>query len=209
VTPEEERAELAELEALEAEAEALERTAASRGGLSRARRALLLQGPLVALLALALLLWGRGGGPAAASATGGGAAAPKLALFTGYLDRPAGGSGQIDAYVTLRNGGGSDDRLVGVSTPWAASVVIVDASGRTLPWVTVPAKGSIALKPGSVHLELKDLRRNPKPHEVIQLDLTFASSGTVQTWSPLGPPGSLTVEDVMHAMRWMDRLPPE
>ncbi|WP_037604267.1 copper chaperone PCu(A)C [Streptacidiphilus rugosus] len=209
MTPEEERAELAELEALEAEAEALERAAASRGGLSRARRGLLLQGPLVALLALALLLWGRGGGPAAASGAASAATAPKLAMFTAYLDRPAGASGPVDAYVTIRNGGGSDDRLVSVNTPWAASVVIVDASGHTLPWVTVPAEGSIALKPGGLHLELRNLRRAPKPHEVIQLDLTFASTGTVQTWSPLGPPGSITVEDVMHAMKWMDRLPPE
>ncbi|MEZ0069796.1 copper(I)-binding protein [Streptacidiphilus sp. MAP12-20] len=211
MTPEDESAELAELEALEAEAEALERAAAARrsgGGLASARRPLLVQGPLVALLALVLLLWGHAGRSDTASAAGTGAAPAKLAMFTPYLDPPARPAGPVDAYLTIRNGGGSDDRLLSVTTPWAASVAIVDASGRFLPWATIPASGSMTLRPGGTHLALTGLRRTPKLHDVIQLDLTFTTSGTVHVWAPLGPPGSLTVEEVMHAMTWMDRLPP-
>jgi copper(I)-binding protein len=196
------------LEALEARAAALEAAAARRGGLLGARRALLLQGPVVTLLACLLLLAGHvGRGDASAAATPS-ALPAKLALLSPYLDPPTRATGPVEAYLAIRNGGGSPDRLLAVSTPWATTVRLVDASGRTQPWITVPASGSVTLRPGALHLELAGLRRTPKLHDVIQLDLTFAQSGTVHAWAPVGPANSLTVEDVMHAMDSMDRLPP-
>ncbi|WP_042425902.1 copper chaperone PCu(A)C [Streptacidiphilus anmyonensis] len=200
---------LESLEALEAEAAALEAAAAGRGGLPGARRALLIQGPLVALLAVVLMLAGHGGSGAAASAATPSAPPAKLALLSAHLDPPAQPSGPVEAYVTIRNGGGSADRLLDVTTPWATTVRLVDAAGRTQPWISVPAGSSVTLRPGGLHLELTGLRRTPKLHDVIQLDLTFAQSGTVHSWAPVGPANTLTVEDVMHAMDSMDRLPPE
>lgn len=199
----------AELDALEAEAAALEAAAARRGGLPGARRALLVQGPLVALLACLLLLVGRGAPGDVATATTPAAQPARLGLFTAYLDPPARAAGPVAAYLTIRNGGASADRLLDVSTPWATTVRLVDAAGRVQPWITVPASGSVTLRPGALHLELSGLRRTPKLHDVIQLDLTFAQSGTVHSWAPVGPADSLTVEDVMHAMDHMDQLPPE
>jgi copper(I)-binding protein len=197
---------LEELEALEAEAAALERAASRRGGLRGARRGLLLQAALAALLALALLLWGHAGPTSAVSAA---ADPPRLAMYSPYLTPPGEPAGPVGAYLTAHNGGGTADRLVSVASPWAASVQLVDAAGHPLPWATIPAGGSLTLRPGGTHLELTSLRRTPRPHDVIQLDLSFAVSGTVHVWAPVGPPGSLTVEDVMHAMKWMDRLPPQ
>ncbi|MEY9877002.1 copper(I)-binding protein [Streptacidiphilus sp. MAP12-33] len=198
----------ADLAALEAEAAALEARAALRGGLLGARRALLVQGPLVALLACLLLLVGHGSRGAASAATPSTAPA-KLALLSPYLDPPGQASGPVDAYLTLRNGGGSADRLLDVTTPWATTVRLVSGSGQSQPWITIAAGSSLTLRPGGLHLELTGLRRTPKLHDVIQLDLTFAQSGTVHVFAPVGPAGSLTVEDVMHAMDHMDRLPPQ
>jgi copper(I)-binding protein len=200
--------ELDALEALEAEAAALEAAASRRGGLFGARRALLIQGPLLALLAVALLLAGHGG-PGAASAATPSAAPAKLALLSPHLDPPTQAAGPVEAYLTVRNGGGTADRLLDVSTPWATTVRLVDASGHAQPWITVPAGASVTLRSGGLHLELSGLRRTPKLHDVIQLDLTFAQSGTVHSFAPVGPANTLTVEDVMHAMDYMDRLPPE
>ncbi|SEM42652.1 copper chaperone PCu(A)C [Streptacidiphilus jiangxiensis] len=196
----------AELAALEEEAAALEARAARRGGLPGARRALLVQGPLVALLACVLLLVGHVGRGDASAAT---ASPAKLALLSPYLDPPKQASGPVEAYLSLRNGGGSADRLLDVSTPWATTVRLVDGSGRTQPWIGVPADATLSLHPGGLHLELSGLRRTPALHDVIQLDLTFAQSGTVHVWAPVGPANSLTVEEVMHAMDYMDRLPPQ
>ncbi|MEY9941704.1 copper chaperone PCu(A)C [Streptacidiphilus sp. MAP5-3] len=195
-----------ELEALEAQAAALEQAAAGRGGLSGARRTLLLQGPLVAVLALVLLLWGRSA-PTSSAATAA-SSPPRLGCSSPYLAPPTKSTGPVDAYLTLRNGGGTADRLIDITTPWAATAQLVDASGHVLPWLTVPADGSLTLSPGGTHVELTALRRTPALHDTIQLDLTFATSGTVHVWAPVGPADSLTVEDVMHAMKWMDRLPP-
>jgi copper(I)-binding protein len=206
--PESEPESLGDLEALEAEAAALEAAAARRGGLPGARRALLVQGPLVALLACLLLLGGHLGRGNASAATPPAAAPAKLALLAPHLDPPVHASGPVEAYLTVRNGGGSPDRLLDVSTPWATTVRLVDATSRPQPWITVPASGSVTLRPGALHLELSGLRRTPKLHDVIQLDLTFAQSGTVHVWAPVGPADSLTVEQVMHAMDYMDRLPP-
>ncbi|WP_165845489.1 copper chaperone PCu(A)C [Streptacidiphilus pinicola] len=198
----------AELEALEAEAAALEAAAARRGGLPGARRTLLVLGPLVALLACLLLFVGHGSRGDVAAASTPSAPPARLGLFSSYLDPPVRAAGPVEAYLTIRNSGASPDRLLDVSTPWATTVRLVDASGRAQPWITVPASGSVTLRPGALHLELSGLRRTPKLHDVIQLDLTFAQSGTVHAWAPVGPANTLTVEQVMHAMDYMDRLPP-
>ncbi|MFC5910699.1 copper chaperone PCu(A)C [Streptacidiphilus monticola] len=197
--PEDEERELAELEALAA-------APAPRARVLTRRRLLLLQAPLLLLLALVLLLWGR-----SAPSEAGAAAPAKVGMRDPYLTPPASGStaGPVYAYVTIRNSGGTADRLVSVSTPWAGSVSLQDAKGVAQPWITVPADGSVDLRPGGYRIALTQLKRVPKLHDTIQLDLSFAESGTVHVWAPVGPADSLTVEDVMHAMKYMDRLPPE
>lgn len=195
----------AELAALEAEAAALEAGAARlrRPGRSR-RRLLLLQAPLLVALAVALLVWGRGGGTTATAAP----APAKIGMSAAHLDPPKNAAGPVDAYATIRNTGGSAERLVSVTTPWAATVTLVDKDGKALPWITVPAHGSITLSPTGDHIQLTQLARTPKLHDTVQLDFAFATSATTHVWAPVGPANSITVEQIMDAMKYMDRLPP-
>jgi copper(I)-binding protein len=198
----------AELAALEQEAAELEYRSAQRGGLSGARRLLVLQAPVLIALAIVLLLWSRGTPVSAATASAPAASPAKIGMVNAYLDPPSGGT--VRAYVVIKNNGGSPDRLVGGSSPWATTISLVQGSSSAgLPWVTVPAHGSVTLKPGGYSILLSGLTRTPKPGDTIQLNLNFASSGTVYVFAPVGPASSLTVQDVMDAMKHMDKLPPQ
>ncbi|MBC3841696.1 copper chaperone PCu(A)C [Streptacidiphilus sp. 4-A2] len=198
----------AELEALEREAAELEQRSARRGGLPGARRMLLLQAPVLIAVAVVLLLWSRGTPVATAPAATTAAAPAKVGMVNAYLTPPS--DGTVRAYVVIRNNGGSPDRLVGASSPWATSISLAQGSSpASLPWITVPAHGSVTLKPGGYSIVLSGLTRTPKAGDTIQLNLNFASSGTVFVFAPEGPSGSLTVEDVMDAMKHMDKLPPQ
>jgi copper(I)-binding protein len=196
-----------ELADLEQEAALLESRNQHRGGLPRLRRVLLVQAPVLVAIAVVMLLWGRNAPQQAAAA----APSPPLIGMTGaYLDPPASSGGPLYAYVTVRNNGGTADRLVGASSPWAAKVNVVSGSSNAVvPWITVPAHGSVTLKANEQRLDLSDLKRVPKVGDTIQLDLNFATSGTVYVFAPVGPPSSLTVLDVVNAMKHMDQLPPK
>src|SRR5579884_4227436 len=101
---------------LEREAAAMEAAARARRGLPGARRLLLLQAPLLVLLAVGLIIWGQAAPSATASA-----APPRLSLAEGHLDPPAANATAAYAYVDLRNDGGSPERLVGGGSPRAAT----------------------------------------------------------------------------------------
>jgi copper(I)-binding protein len=200
----EEERELAELEQ---EAAALEARNLRRGGLPRLRRMLMVQAPVLVALAVVLLLWGRNAPQQAAAAA---PSPPLIGMTAAHLDPPTGsGGGTVYAYVTVRNNGGTPDRLVGASSPWARKISVVSGSNAVVPWVTIPAHGSVTLKAGADRLALSDLTRAPKVGDTIQLDLNFATSGTVYVFAPVGPAGSQTVVDVMNAMKHMDQLPPK
>ncbi|MHA6765119.1 copper chaperone PCu(A)C [Streptacidiphilus sp. PAMC 29251] len=196
-----------ELAELEQEADLLEARAQRRGGLPRLRRALMVQAPVLVALAVVMLLWGRTAPQQATAAT---PSPPLIGMTDAHLDPPAAGGGTVYAYVTVRNNGGTADRLVGASSPWAGKISVVSgASAGSVPWITVPAHGSVTLKADTQRLALSDLKRVPKVGDTIQLDLNFATSGTVYVFAPVGPVGSLTVLDVVNAMKHMDQLPPE
>jgi copper(I)-binding protein len=198
----------AELEALEQEAADLAARAEQRGGLRGARRLLVLQAPVLIALAVVLLLWSRGTPVSAAETASAAPPAPaRIGMVNAYLTAPA--QGTVRAYVVIKNNGGSADRLVGASSPWATAISLAQGSSpASLPWITIPAHSTVTLKPGGYSILLSGLTRTPKAGDTIQLNLNFASSGTVYVFAPEGPASSLTVEDVMDAMKHMDRLPP-
>jgi len=189
---------------LEREAAALEATARARRGLPGARRLMLLQAPLLVLLAVGLIVWGQTAPSATASA-----APPRLSLADGHLDPPAANATAAYAYVNLRNDGGSPERLVGGSSPWAGTITLLDAKGAAVPWIEIPAHGSVTLGPGGDRIEFSGLKRVPKKGDTVELDLNFAHSGTEYTFDPVGPASSVSVSGVMDAMKHMGQLPPE
>ena len=187
LTDEVEEFEVLELERQAAELEASGATSARRRG----RRLLLVPG--AALLASLLLVVG-GQVAFAGHRTPG---VPVIGMVDAYLKPPS--DGVVHAYLIIRNAGNASDRLLGVSTPSAARAGLVTASGSVLPGITIPAHGTVTLEPSGDSIVLSGLTQPAKPGATIPLDLTFATSGTVYMFAPVGPPGSLTMQGIMQA----------
>lgn len=101
------------------------------------------------------------------------------------------------AYVTVENRGASEERLVGVSSPVAESVMIHEtgeengvARMRPLDAPVIPAGDTLAMQPGGVHIMLMGLLQPLKEGESIPLTLEFGSAGAVTLEVEVAPLGA-------------------
>ena len=92
------------------------------------------------------------------------------------------------AYLRVRNEGASDDAIVSASTPAAARVEIhqttlADGMARMRPMreILVPAKGTVAIAPGGIHLMLVDLKAPIAVGTRVPLVLQVRRAGRVAT----------------------------
>lgn len=95
-----------------------------------------------------------------------------------------GDAAQAEVYLTLRNSGAEQDRLIGASSPLASSVqlraVVQLGSVRSvqpLKSIGVPAGGQQVLAPGHTHLLLMGLKRPLVAGEQVPLTLQFEKAG--------------------------------
>jgi len=100
------------------------------------------------------------------------------------------------AYISVHNGGGAD-RLLGASSPVAASVSIHDSQNdggvmrmRAAGAMPVAAGGSIAMKPGGLHIMLMGLKAPLRPGTKLPITLRFEKAGLVRASLPVLPPGA-------------------
>ena len=98
-----------------------------------------------------------------------------------------GGAKVAIGYLVIKNDGAEPDRLVSATAEVAGSVALHEMAMNngvmTMRPVTggvvIPAHGEIALKPGSYHLMLEDLKQPLKEGESFKGTLTFEKAGTV------------------------------
>ncbi|HEU4325828.1 MAG TPA: copper chaperone PCu(A)C [Roseiflexaceae bacterium] len=97
---------------------------------------------------------------------------------------PVGGT--MSAFMTIRNGGGAADRLIGVESDAAKFAMLhhfVESHGAQemapVDAIEVPAQGDLALKPGGFHVMLVSLTRDLNTGDTIDLKLRFAQAGLV------------------------------
>jgi len=146
------------------------------------RRSALVGAGLATVLAAGTIL------VACGSSSGGGAA--RLSVADSYIPLPATPGGMGAGYLTVRNDGGADDRLVKVSSPAAGSVTMHQSSDSTMKEVdslAVPAHGTLALARGGNHLMIMGWQQQPAVGDELELDLTFAKSGTIAVKVPVKP----------------------
>jgi copper(I)-binding protein len=102
--------------------------------------------------------------------------------------RPSiGKSGNSAAYMTISNAGGTADTLISVTTPRANKAQLhthirdkdIMRMRHVKDGVTVPAHGTVVLKPGGFHVMLMRLETPIKKGEKIPLTLTFKQAGDV------------------------------
>ncbi|TQV72561.1 copper chaperone PCu(A)C [Denitrobaculum tricleocarpae] len=91
------------------------------------------------------------------------------------------------AYVTIKNMGGEDDRLVSASSPKAGRVELHThimengvARMRKVEAIEVPAGGTAELKPGGDHIMLFKLDNALSEGETFPITLTFEKAGDVE-----------------------------
>ncbi|MEU6239011.1 copper chaperone PCu(A)C, partial [Kitasatospora sp. NPDC047058] len=123
------------------------------------------------------------GGQDGAAAAGGPA---RLSVADPYIPLPPAG-GMAAGYLTVRNDGG-DDQLVKVSSPGAQSVTMHRSTASTMEQVErldVPAHGALQLARGGTHLMIMGWQKAPALGDEVELDLTFARTGTISVKVPV------------------------
>ncbi|MCW0235990.1 MAG: DUF1775 domain-containing protein [Ferrovibrio sp.] len=100
-------------------------------------------------------------------------------------------------FLTLKNAGGTADKLVKASSPVADNVElhthIKDGDAmrmRAVDNIPVPANGQTALEPGGYHVMLIGLKQALKEGQSFPLTLTFEKAGTVTLQVPVQKAGS-------------------
>ena len=101
------------------------------------------------------------------------------------------------AYLTVRNGGAADDRLIGVASEVAGRAELHGSEMqdgvmrmRPVEAVEVPAHGQAALEPGGLHIMLIGLKAPLEEGGSFALTLTFEDAGEVEVVT--------TIEDIAH-----------
>mgnify|MGYP003576380288 CR=1 FL=1 len=109
--------------------------------------------------------------------------------------QPVGGG-----FVTLRNGGSVDDRLISVSSPAAGTVELHEMAmqGEVMRMrklnegIPLPAGETVELKPGGLHLMFMQVEKPFKEGDSVPVTLTFQKAGSVDIVLPIraaGPAG--------------------
>lgn len=91
------------------------------------------------------------------------------------------------AYFVVRNDGAGADTLLAASTPAAARVefhqtTLTDGMARMRPLsrIDIPARSTVAVAPGGIHLMLVDVARPLAAGTTVPLVLVFRNAGRVE-----------------------------
>jgi copper(I)-binding protein len=141
--------------------------------------------PKTAVFVAAFALWG-----GAASSQ-----VPSIQIDTPWARASAGRTSA--AYLTLKNAGEVDDRLVAAATPAARRVELhnMTMDGNVMrmhavPAIPVAARGTAELKPGGLHIMLIDLKSPLKRGDRIALTLKFEKASEITVDVPIEAPGA-------------------
>lgn len=138
---------------------------------------------LFTLLGLALLA-----SPATAQVVGGSLTADHGSVWEIY--KPG---ATTQGFLQIHNVGATDDSLTSVNCPVGASTQLVDASGKPLASVTVPAGGTVTLAANGPHFIITNAHFNIEFGTVVPCALSFASGASLGAYlNAVNPPASTT-----------------
>jgi copper(I)-binding protein len=87
---------------------------------------------------------------------------------------------QADVHAKIKNTGKVSEKLLRAFTPLAASVALVDATGRHVNDLVIPALGEVTLQPGGGHVVLSGLKKPLRPYDNFALTLVFEKAGSMR-----------------------------
>lgn len=89
-------------------------------------------------------------------------------------------TGDVTAvFMTLANLGSNPDRLVGATTPLAATVLFQEHGDRPVTAFDLKPKQPLALQPGGSRVVLQGVKRPLAVTDAFPLTLRFATAGTI------------------------------
>jgi len=115
-----------------------------------------------------------------------------LTVSDAWVALPVGDQPRTAAYFTLQNDGDTDERLVGATTPAAATAtlhrtVTEDNVSRmeSVDALILPSHSEVTFAPGGLHLMLMDLAAPLADGGTVPLTLHFLESGDVMIDAPV------------------------
>ena len=116
----------------------------------------------------------------------------EITLSDAWIAAPIADQPRTAGYLTIRNEGGTDERLTGVSTPAAAMshlhrTAIEDSVSRmeSVDAVIIPAHGEVSFAPGGLHLMLMGLTEPLSEGQTVTVTLSFLDAGDITIEAPV------------------------
>lgn len=135
---------------------------------------------------------------ALATSTGTLAAEADIAVTDAYVRMAPPGTPTTGAFMTLKNTGSTDRKLLRAESPAAKTVELhnhINDNGvmkmRPVKEIDIKSQGQAELKPGSYHVMLIDLTQPLKENETIPLTLTFDDGSTKKIDAPVKKPQAM------------------
>jgi copper(I)-binding protein len=123
------------------------------------------------------------------------AAESELTVTDHYVRMVPPGIATSGAFMTIKNSGNTDRKLLKVDSPAAKTVELhthINDNGmmkmRPVKEIDVKAHGQAELKPGGYHVMLIDLKQALKEGETVPLTLTFDDGSTKKINAPIKRP---------------------
>lgn len=121
--------------------------------------------------------------------------APTLEATGAFLFAPI-TEAQAGGYFVMHNRGGQADTIIDISADWAERGMVHETredGGRVrmshLAKLAVPARDSVVLRPGGIHVMLMRLSRMPVEGDTVGWTVRFSSGAEVRVVAPVRPYG--------------------
>lgn len=122
-------------------------------------------------------------------------AADQISVVDPYVRMAPPGTKTTGAFMALKNAGDKEAKLVTAASPAANVTELhnhINDGGvmrmRQVKEIAVPAKGEVALKPGSYHVMLIDMKAPLKEGDHVVITLGFADGSSKEVHAPVRRP---------------------
>ncbi|MGW7572856.1 copper chaperone PCu(A)C [Streptomyces sp. NPDC054765] len=118
---------------------------------------------------------------------GGADDAPRLKVADPYMPQPV-DQNMAGAYFTVKNNGGTADKLTSVTSDLSKDITIHKTVGTKMEQVNslaIPAGGELRLGRGGNHLMFMGLKKKPAEGDTVTLELHFATAGPIKVSVPV------------------------
>ncbi|MFD8641501.1 copper chaperone PCu(A)C [Streptomyces zaomyceticus] len=141
---------------------------------------------LSASVALAAALALTGCSSSSDSSDGAADGKPKLEVSGAYMPQPV--MDMAGGFLTIKNAGGTADKLTSVTSPLSDDVTIHETKNQKMLEVKsfdIPANGTLSLERGGNHIMFMELKKKPKQGEKVSIELHFEKSDPIKVDLPV------------------------